>query len=261
MKLKLATCCAAVAGSLLMMGSVPVAHADHLEQVGPSPYVPLDTDGSYTQITTRPGGTIVVQIFLKTRASGAACNLFVGGENSLQWIPFNFDLLGNATVQSSPVPNGRYLVQAGCGPTGITQPVYVVVDGGAPVPGLPIPLGPDPGDPKRDQQRDRQLDRAQKTCANARAEMADSLPPGAEYTLGLLLQRMEGLPRWIGSTLFIAGCIGDALDKRGPDGTPNLIENLNSADFADAICRTIESGMDPFGFGWSKDVVCGAKAG
>ncbi|WP_328402246.1 hypothetical protein [Nocardia sp. NBC_00403] len=81
-------------------------------------------------------------------------------------------------------------------------------------------------------------------------------------TLSLVLRRLIGLPLWGGTTLLIAGCIGDALDKPNPDGgVPNLIDSLNSQDFADSICRTGESFMDPSGLGFSKDMICSKKAG
>lgn len=95
-------------------------------------------------------------------------------------------------------------------------------------------------------------------CADQRAELFDAVPPGLEAGAGILLNRIQGLPKWVGSTLAIAGCIPQALDANPDGGYPDLWKNINSQEFIQAVCRTAEAAFDPLGLGYTKNFFCGA---
>lgn len=236
----------------------------------------------YGQVTTSPGGFINVAVFGAPQYA-TSCDLIAGGQefdgaytdqaqlaqigaNSHTTFPVDpITKSGVGTI--GPLPNGTYTLIFGCGTNMLMNPDFVVdgpiydtplvkvrLDGGTSVTPLPTP----PPQP----QQERQPTKPEQDCADARSELLNSVPPGAEVGISLLLKRLEGLPGWVSSTLFIAACISEAIDTPSPDGgAPNLIENLNSPQFFNALCRTAEAFVDPFNLGWSKDVYCGAKVG
>lgn len=100
------------------------------------------------------------------------------------------------------------------------------------------------------------------TCAKRVARIGEGFPPGFEAFAGALLQRVYGLPEWIGTTVLSASCIGQALEQPGPNGeAPDLWKNINSPAFVDAVCLTAEGLFDPLNLGITRNFFCGASAG
>lgn len=74
----------------------------------------------------------------------------------------------------------------------------------------------------------------------------DQLPPGSEVAL----ERGKLIPKNFSTGLYGACAVVDAT---GPDP-------LSQPGVADGVCKGMESFMDPFNLGYSKDVVCGMPA-
>ena len=100
------------------------------------------------------------------------------------------------------------------------------------------------------------------TCGSAYADALNEIPPGASITAELLLRRLTALPKWAGSTVLLASCIGHALDYG--DGNTRSLDiwaNINSREMYDAVCNLAEAAFDPLGLGYTKNAVCGTPVG